>query len=236
MRNMRTTRRYWLLSLAGALFFSNRGCVGTNTGNAECPPPDACKMPVIITGTGREWRGTASFEMTERSIRLSASAVTNEDGKCKWTSDHLDGAIPLLIDESSATSDGGLSVQFVDPRLNLSWRNTRPRLFENNDTNYSVYAMQLDVSPDGMLTASLEVVEISLSFSVDAGVHEKEVGTFTIEGPLSVACDPGEEFREIPVASGSTAKIRCAIVTGPESGCDDTPDNSVWRCSMTARR
>jgi len=232
---MKTTRRAAFLSIAGVLFLANRGCNGTNTGNALCAGgPDACAMPVsIIAPEGTEWRGGAFFDDFGPQIQFDGSVVTQEDGACESHGGTIRGTIPLMTAESIRTTDGGLVVQFQDPRLDLSWPNTRPH-FTIDGAQHAAFAMVLDVSPDGMLTASLEAVRIAIV--LDAGIPvgrpvETEVGTFRIEGPLSVSCVGENERRDITVASGETATIRCAD-TIPKSSCDDTVE-SGWSCSTS---
>lgn len=240
----RPGRNRWTLVLMGVVLVASRGCViGTDTGNAMCAPPDPCLMPASIIGPeATEWRATMTYGDADSSssIVFRGEGITTDSGTCERASPRpsaIRGTIPLHAEESSSDASGALHVQFEDPRLGFRWVSRRPQISVGRQPGdfYAAHAMDLVVSPDGAITATLAVVHSHVL--ADGSIQEDDAGIVTIEGLLSVVCPSGEEIREIPVSSGDAARIRCGIVDWPQPECDDTVDSS-FGCSMAglARR
>jgi hypothetical protein len=212
-------RRRWALT---AMLL---GILGSRVGNGtSCPEPDPCLHAGTTTAPdGKAWRGRLSLSL--ESIFVSGSPVSFAKGSCERLPNDftfIDGTIPLVFEESSTDETGALHVVFEADTEPLTWPNGRPqfRVGQPDPETYIARAADVVVTPDRQLTATLALVRVRADFSDGGGLEQEELGTFRIEGPVSVECPEGDEFHEVAVPDG-TARIRCGVVPEPQTGCGE---------------
>ena len=208
-------------------FFADAPCFGCGPGNAK-----GLRLKSFEAPDGQAWRGVAWLDAAAGTIEFFNAESVSSIADCQREGlTVLTGVIPIVRNESSVDAEGGLHIEFEDPKADPSWIVGRPEMHIDRARTFVAHAMELDLTPDGMMTAIFEVTDIWYS---DGGIAQRESGTFRIEGPVTVSCDPGQATGSVTVASGGEAHIRCAD-TYPAIDCDDTTETSVSAsaCSIT---
>jgi hypothetical protein len=235
-------RQHQSLYMAALLaVFASIGCDGTDTGEASCAFPGGCSFRArATTPDGWRYRGLLSYARSINAIVLEAGEVYESDHQCVNADGGLDIWFPLLGTTSVVKDASG--------DLHATWTRSgpderAPLVYGENRT--SVLAMDLTLSPDGHLRATLTVdgwpgVNASSNDAaaggIDGGTDAGAVGpqTVTVEGPLdfspnlysSDSCTG--DTASLPLSNGTSMTFPCnatwsdpTVVVTPAKPCLD---------------
>jgi hypothetical protein len=220
------------------------GCDGTDTGEASCAFPGCSFRARATTPDGWRQRGYLSYVRSENAIVLGAGAVYESDHRCVDAGGGLGIWFPLLGTTSVVKDASG--------DLRATWTRSGPderAPLVNGQYGPPVLAMDLTLSPDGHLRATLTVdgwpaVNASLivrpgdaaAGGIDGGTYAGAVGpqTITVEGPLDFSpqnMSPGSctgDVAYLYLSDGTSMTFPCnatwsdpTVFVVPATPCND---------------
>lgn len=222
------------------------GCNGTDTGEASCSFPGCSYRARATTPDGWRQRGYLSYVRSENAIVLGAGAVYESDHQCV----DAGGSLGIWFPLSGTTS----VVKDASGDLHATWTRSGPderAPLVNGQYGPPVLAMDLTLSPDGHLRATLTVdgwpaVNASLIVCppnassnpacIDGGTYAGAVGpqTITVEGPLDFSANdmsPGScagDTASLYLSDGTSMTFPCnatwsdpTVFVVPASSCND---------------
>jgi hypothetical protein len=112
---------------------------------------------------GQAWRGFAELDPTSGTIDFSGESVSSIADCKRGGVSKLTGVIPVVPEESFVGAEGALRIQFDDPKAEPSWFDGRPEIHIDHARTFAAHSMELEITPDGVMTAVLKVTDIGFS-------------------------------------------------------------------------